>query len=90
MTPADQLISTEDDYCFAKEDEVYAIYLKNGGTTKIDLRNSKGKFDVKWYNPRKGGFLENGSIKSVKGGNWVEIGIAPSDKDWTILIKRKN
>lgn len=92
MTPADQLTKMEDDYCFAKEGEVYAIYLKNGGTTKVDLRNSKGKFDIKWFNPRKGGTLENGSIKSINGGDWVKIGTAPSDtdEDWTILIKKKN
>lgn len=92
MNPADKLIENEEDYCFAKQDEVYVIYLKNGGTTKLDLRNSKGKFDIKWYNPRKGGTMENGSVKSIIGSDWVEIGTAPSDKDedWTVLIKKKN
>jgi len=92
MTPSDHLTSADDDYCFAKEGEVYVVFLPNGGNTKLDLNRANGKFDVNWYNPRKGGTLEEGSVKSVKGGEWVEIGTAPSDKDkdWTILIKRKN
>jgi hypothetical protein len=92
MTPSDQLTSADDDYCFAKEGEVYAVFLPNGGTTKLDLSMANGEFDIQWYNPRKGGTLENGSVKTIKGGDWVEIGIAPSDKDedWTILIKNRN
>ena len=92
MTPSDQLTSADDDYCFAKEGEVYAVFLPNGGTTKLDLSMANGEFDIQWYNPRKGGTLEEGTVKSVKGGDWVEIGTAPSEihEDWTILIKNRN
>jgi len=92
MTPSDQLTSADDDYCFAKEGEVYAVFLPNGGTTKLDLSKANGEFDIQWYNPRKGGTLENGSVQTIKGGDWVEIGTAPSEihEDWTILIKYRN
>jgi len=91
MTPSDQLTSAGDDYCFAKEGEVYAVFLPNGGTTELDLRNCSFKFDISWYNPKTGGELQKGSLKAVKGGAWSEIGTPPGDSslDWVVLIKRK-
>lgn len=92
MTPADQLIKMENDYCFAKEGEVYAIYLQNGGTTEINLTGSNSEFDIKWFNPRTGDKLKSGSLKVVNGGKWTSIGTPPETekKDWVVLIKRKN
>ncbi len=92
MTPADQLISAEDDYCFAKEGEVYTIYLRNGGTTELDLSGFDAEFEVKWYNPRIGGSLQFGSMKVVKGGRWRNIGTPPEaqNEDWAVLVKRKD
>jgi hypothetical protein len=92
MTPADHLTSTEDAYCLAKEGEVYAIYLHNGGTTELDLGDFNAKFEVKWYNPRMGGNLKNGSSKVLKGGEWREIGTPPEgqNKDWAVLVERKD
>jgi len=91
MAPSDQLTSAEDDYCFAKEGEVYAIFLPNGGTCNVDLSNYKFKFNISWYNPRTGGDLQKGSLKAVKGGAWAEVGTPPGDSslDWVVLIKRK-
>lgn len=90
MTPADQLTSAEDDYCFAKVGEIYAIYLPNGGTTELDLSGFDSEFEVKWYNPRTGGSLKNGSLNIVKGGEWRNIGAPPEaqNKDWAVVIKR--
>jgi len=34
--------SADDDYCFTKDGEVYAVYLKNGGTTDLDLSDAVG------------------------------------------------
>ena len=92
MTPADDLTSTEDNYCFAKEGEVYAIYLSDGGTTELDLSGSNSEFEVKWYNPRTGGELKNGSIKMVEGGDMRNIGTPPEgqNEDWTVLVKRSD
>lgn len=92
MTPADHLISNENTYCFAKEGEIYAIYLQNGGSVKLDLRNFNSDFDIKWYDPRTGGNLEKGSLEIIKGGGWGEIGNPPADQgeDWAVLIKKKD
>jgi len=77
-------------YCFAKTGSVYLVYLSNGGTSKLDLSKAKGQFRVKWFNPRKGGALRNGSVKLVSGGKFVSIGNPPSDKgqDWLAVIRR--
>ncbi|WOO40862.1 DUF5060 domain-containing protein [Rubellicoccus peritrichatus] len=94
MDNANDLIgNTSDDnskYCFAKEGEVYAIYLPNGGSTNLNLSAASGDFNVYWYDPRDGGDLQTGSVASVSGGNNVSLGTAPSDttEDWAILVKR--
>ncbi len=89
MKPDDELTTIEGDYCFAKLGEVYAIYLPNGGETKLNL--AKGEYTVKWYNPRTGGELLDGSVQSVSGPGDQSVGTAPADpdKDWTILVTRK-
>ena len=92
MTPADDLTLAEDDYCFAKGGEVYAIYLPNGGSAELDLSGFNADFEVKWYNPRTGGSLKDGSVKVVKGEQWRNMGMPPESagKDWLILVKRKD
>ena len=91
MTHHDELTSAKDDYCFTEPGRIYAIYLPSGGTTKLDLGNYRSSFSVKWYNPRTGGKLQNGSIKEITGPGLVAIGRAPAeaDKDWAVLIKLK-
>jgi hypothetical protein len=90
MTPANHLTTTEDDYCFAQEGEVYAIYLKNGGSTELDLGANTGPFNVQWYNPRVGGDLVNGTIAKINGPGKVSIGKSKSDgeKDWVVLVRK--
>ncbi len=80
----------DDDYCFTKPGEVYAVYLKNGGTTDLDLSNAVGTFEVKWYDPRSGGDLKDGSVKTVEGGGRRALGTAPAEpgKDWAVLIRK--
>ncbi len=92
MSPADHLIKTGDNYCFAKEGEVYAIYLPKGVTAELDLRDFNFDFEINWYNPRTGGSLKNGSLKVVKGGQWRNNGSPPEarNEDWAVLVKRKN
>lgn len=70
------LSSADNDYCFYKEGEVYVIYLKNGGTTNLDLGAAEGSFQVRWYDPRNGGSLQNGSVSEVAGGGEAALGNA--------------
>ncbi len=88
MKCGDELTAGTDDYVLYKDGEVYLVYLKSGGTTKLDLAGSKGAFTIKWYNPRKGGKLQTGDVKTVKGPGAVAIGKPPkeADKDWVALL----
>lgn len=79
------------DYCFAKPGEVYVILLKKGGESQLDLKNANGSFSVKWYDPRKGGALQNGSVQKLSGKGAQSLGTAPNnpDKDWVVLVRKE-
>lgn len=87
---ADELTPAANDYVLAKPGSTYAVYLPNGGTTTLDLSGTTGSFEVKWYNPRKGGPLLNGSVRSVQGGGARSLGNPPSEaaSDWAVLVRR--
>lgn len=92
MEPADELIKGEEAYCFAKKGEIYAIYLPIGlNTCELDLTKVEGEFGIHWFNPREGGDLRVGEVKTVNAGSWVSSGKPPvePDKDWIILFKKK-
>ena len=76
-------------FCLAKAGEVYLVYLPSGGTTNINLGDAKGTFAVKWFNPRSGGELVNGSVLSVAAGKTAALGNPPSDEaeDWLIVVR---
>ncbi|MBD3346471.1 MAG: DUF5060 domain-containing protein [Chitinivibrionales bacterium] len=82
----DNLTSAGNDYCFALEGEIYAIYLPGGGSTNLDLTSYSSTFDVEWYDPRNGGNLQSGI--AIDGGASVSIGTPPSNtsKDWVALV----
>ena len=91
MQSADELLSSEGDYCLAQPGKQYVVYLKNGGDAKLNLRGDEGEYQVRWYNPRKGGKLQKGSQKKIKGGGEQSIGLPPTepDQDWAVLITKK-
>ncbi|MEQ8209800.1 MAG: DUF5060 domain-containing protein [Lacipirellulaceae bacterium] len=87
----DNSISTaSNDYGFYEPGEVYVAYLKNGGTTNIDLAGASGQFEVKWFDPRNGGDLQNGSVTTVAGGTSQNVGQAPdtTGQDWVVLVRK--
>jgi hypothetical protein len=94
MSNANGLIgNTKDDnskFCFAKKDSVYLVYLPKGGTTELDLSEAKGTFSVKWFNPRSGGSLQNGSVQEIMGGTKAALGQAPADaeEDWLAVVRK--
>lgn len=77
-------------YCLANENEVYVVYLNSVPTSKLDLSNATGDFEVLWFNPKKGGDLRKSKVKKVSGGAVVDLGKSPDKKqqDWAILIRR--
>jgi hypothetical protein len=96
MKNADELIGNPEHnaskFCFAKENDTYLVYLPGGGTTSLDLSNASGQYDVRWFNPRSGGALSSGSVRSVSGGGSVSIGNAAADpgEDWLVVVRNKN
>ena len=94
MRNADTLIgnanNTNSKFCLAKAGELYLAFLPNGGTTELDLAGAEGSYTVNWFNPRTGGALESGSIKSVNGGAKVTLGFPPADamEDWLAVIRK--
>jgi hypothetical protein len=60
-------------------------------TPSVDLSAYKGEYQVLWYDPRKGGPLQVGSVPTVAAGGskWVEVGRPPSDpdRDWVLHIR---
>lgn len=103
MRPIDQITSLESDYVLAKEGEIYAIYFPEWNHNMIDLREYKGSFSLQWFNPRTGDGPRTGeelkekyprrrigSLSSIQGGGWIDLGPAPYDhhEDWVVLLKR--
>ncbi|MEM8489098.1 MAG: T9SS type A sorting domain-containing protein [Bacteroidota bacterium] len=88
MKSNDGLATNGSSYTFAKEGEVYAVYLKNGGTTNLNLAGASGTLNVQWYDPRNGGGLQNGSVTQVNGGGSVSLGQPPNNtnSDWVALV----
>ena len=92
MEADDSLISSIEDYVLAKPGISYVVYLKQGGESILDLGTSEGKYEVSWYNPRKGGELKKGKIKTITGSGKRSLGIPPvkkeKDKDWVVLLSK--
>lgn len=77
-------------YCFAKRGEIYLVYLPNGGTAELDLGGTAGTFGVKWFNPRAGGPLVEGTVKTVTGGGKAGLGNPPAEEkeDWLAVVRK--
>jgi hypothetical protein len=57
----------------------------------VNLGGYQGTYEIRWYDPRKGGALQVGSVSSLPAGgrDWVEVGHPPSDpnRDWVLLVR---
>ena len=90
MASQDGLTTDPDDYCCAQPAEVYAVMLRPGSSTALNLGDTSTMFDVRWFNPRTGGPLQVGSAKTIQGPGKKPLGTPPSDpdKDWIILVTK--
>ncbi len=66
-------------YCFAKEGELYLVYLPTGGSTTLKV--SEGRFSVQWFNPRTG---EIGAAR-----DFATPLQAPDQEDWLAVVRKK-
>ncbi len=88
MDNNDNLVSGNNNHCLAEAGQAYVVYLPNGGSTTLNLAGQTGTFEVKWFDPRNGGALQNGSVTSVSGGGNRSLGNPPNNtgNDWAILV----
>lgn len=78
-------------YCLNKLGEVYAVYLPDTSVHSLDLKQVEGTFEVKWYDPLQGGELQTGSVRTITGGQEVDLGNPPqAEHDWIALVRRTN
>ena len=71
---------------FEKPGEVYALYLPDGGTA--DVRLPAGSWRLAWFDPREGGELQGERLLKAERAGLVSTGLAPTDADWVMLIRR--
>lgn len=94
MKNADELVGNKthdnSEYCLAKANEVYLVYLTRGGTRMLDLSKASGEFAVAWFDPRNGGAMKKGSVTTVKGGAPAPLGMPPDNpnEDWLAVVRR--
>ncbi|MFC7338946.1 DUF5060 domain-containing protein [Haloferula chungangensis] len=83
MSCRDELVGNEKNdnsrYCYAKEGEVYLVYLPEGGSTDLQLPAGKS-FTLAWFNPRTG---EMGEAKPLDGKTLT----APDKEDWLAVVR---
>ncbi|WP_146624576.1 malectin domain-containing carbohydrate-binding protein [Larkinella arboricola] len=74
-------------WVIGQEGKVYIIYLKKGGTSQINTEG--GRYTVQWYDPRNGGDLQSGTVRTISGGGSKSIGNPPNsaDQDWVVLLR---
>ncbi|RDV29352.1 DUF5060 domain-containing protein [Alteromonas aestuariivivens] len=77
-------------WAMGAENEMYLVYLPQGGQATLDLSVDSGTFQVQWFDPRNGGVLRQSNVKRVSGGERVSLGKPPenADEDWLILLSR--
>lgn len=94
MTNVDELVgnSAHDNgrYAFAKANEIYLVYLPSGGTANLDLSSASGAFTIAWFDPRNGGPVKGGSVRTATGGSTVSLGMPPDTptEDWLVIVRR--
>lgn len=89
MKCMDELVQAKQAWCLAQPGAIYIVYLPIA-TKNAKLRlNSDKSFSVQWFNPRAGGELQNGSVKTIQGKGFKSIGNPPASdgQDWVVVVK---
>ena len=72
-----------------KPGEIYLVYLPSGTKNAgISLTEEK-KYSIKWFNPRSGGELVDGTVSGIQGKGFRSLGGPPSEteKDWVAVVQ---
>jgi len=71
--------------CLAAPGGEYVVYVRSGGTVKVDLSAASGPLNARWYDPRSGVF----AARPATTGGRVRSFAAPDDRDWVLHISRR-
>ncbi len=90
MASDDTLVSSNGDYVLANPGQSYVVFLKNGGTSTLNLDSNSGEYSILWYNPRTGGQLQKGSKAHIQGSGKQSLGSPPAERnaDWVVLVQK--
>ncbi|TFH27380.1 MAG: DUF5060 domain-containing protein, partial [Bacteroidia bacterium] len=90
MTCMDELVNVDGAFCLAKEGELYVVYLPAGASDARLKLNLSAPMMVRWFNPRTGGDLSEGSVSSISGLGTHSLGAPPSDPgmDWVLVMEK--
>lgn len=74
-------------YCLANPGREYVVYVRRdtAATFKLDMREARGSFNCRFYNPRTGEFE---AAFSREGGG-VQVFSRPDSQDWVLHVVRK-
>jgi hypothetical protein len=77
--------------CLSRPGRLHLVQLPRGGPAILDLSKESGTWQVRWFDPRRGGDLQTGSIPTVQAGARSDLGPPPSqsDLDWIVLVTRE-
>lgn len=95
MKPSGALLGgASEAYCFAEDGSAYVVYVpavagRDTSRLTIDLSACRHELSIYWFDPRRGGQLQRGSIQSTKPTRQARLGSPPSDspQDWVVLIR---
>lgn len=89
MKSMNHLLEGPQGFCFAKPGEVYAVYLSSVKSPARIMLDTDKEFSVKWFNPKSGGNLTDGTILTVKGPGKKDIGLPPGniENDWVAVFR---
>ena len=89
MSSNNALVKIKGAFCIEKPGEIYLAYLPAGTKdARISLTEGK-KFSVRWFNPRNGGELIDGTVTGIQGKGLMSLGDPPyeTEKDWVVEVQ---
>ena len=94
MSYVSNRVNSATDWLLSSSDGlVHVIYRRSTPSSgSINMLGLQGTYDLKWFNPRAGGVLQNGSVTSIVGGtSSISYGNPPDpadQKDWVLLLQK--
>lgn len=89
---ASRVTSTTDWLLSSWDGRTHVIYRKSTILMgSIDMVGLDGEYSVRWFNPRDGGRLQNGTKLTITAGGMTTLGLSPNGTDtmdWAILLRK--